>query len=237
MALIKLGHMVSDFIIQAATVFGVTFGGTLLSLIGCSQIYKAMKRKYKKDDLYYKHKTLDEYYKDYDQRYTLTGGAVAVDNDAEEDEVDVKYENRFVHESTPNGGLIMKYDSDDKLFMYWSDQNIKHRYLVTVARKFCKLYRCEHLYYLDTNELYEKEEKKDEDEDEGEDEGKEDEQNEFLFLKKENDTSTSTNTDTDEEKQIKTSIRFRKAGPIRDFEILKRSRISELLKYSDFKIM
>jgi hypothetical protein len=228
--------MFSDFIIQVATVFGVSFGGTLLSLIGCSQIYKAMKRKYKKDDLYYKHKTLDEYYKDYEQRYVLTSGAVDVSNVAEEDEVDVKYENRFVHESTPDGSLIMKYDSDDKLFVYWSDQNIKHRYLITVARKFCKVYCCEHLYYLDTNKLYDKDEKKNDDTDD-EDEGEEDGQNDFLFLKKENSTNTKTDTNVDEDKQIKTSIRFRKVGPIRDFEILKKSKISKLLKYSDFKIM
>lgn len=230
--------MISDFIVNTSTIFGVAFGGTLLSLIGCSQIYKLMKKQFKEEEFDYKHKTLRGYYKNFENRYTLCD---ASNNDTkdnvekDETEDDDLYENRYVHEFTPSGGLIMKYNSNDKLFMYWADQNIKHCYLITVARKFCKLYRCEHLYYLDTNDLYEEQDKEDKDKIANE-EDTSDTENEFLFLKKK-ELETSDETGVFNEKHIKTSIRFRKAGPIREFDILKKSRITESLKYRDFKIM
>ena len=235
--------MTSDFIVKATTIFGVTFGVTLLSLVGCSQIYKRMLCQYKKDEIYHKHKTLDEFYKEYNHKYDIC----VTNENGEHRQVDEcgedKFDTLFVHESTPDGGVIMKYCKDDKLFLYWSDVNVKHRYLVTVARKFCKSYHCEHIYFLDTNEIYDKEEKnKSNNSDTSESENEDSKENDFLFLKKkelprDNGNDADIDSDQNDNTKIKTSIRFRKTGLIRDFNILKHSTITESLTYKDFKIM
>ena len=63
--------LTTNIYLEIATVFGVTFGGTFLSLIACSQLYKRMKTKYNHEEKkvrYMKHKSLNEYFKDYEKR-------------------------------------------------------------------------------------------------------------------------------------------------------------------------
>ena len=255
----------TNIYVEIATVFGVTFGGTFLSLIACSQLYKRMKLKYtneEKEVRYMKHKSLNEYFRDYEQLYSID--LVPEDSDTREHKskylyVDEckKFENRFVHECTPDGGVIMKFCGDDKLFLYWSDATVKHRYLVTCARKFCKLYKCEELYYLDTNSVYDEEDEKfKEDESKSDTESDENNENDFLFLKHnikrkesdndkkddddkkdDNDDKKDNDTDKREEKNVKTSIRFRKEGSIRDYSMLKSNALdTATLTYRSFKI-
>lgn len=62
------------------------------------------------------------------------------DNDNE------RYDNLSVHESTPDGGIFMKYNKLNDTFYYWSDSHIRYTILDTVARKYCTIFSCGHLY-------------------------------------------------------------------------------------------
>jgi hypothetical protein len=52
----------------------------------------------------------------------------------------------FVMEQTPLGNVIMHYDFQKELFVYYSDNNIPYRYLETVARKYVCTFFCKELY-------------------------------------------------------------------------------------------
>jgi hypothetical protein len=62
----------------------------------------------------------------------------------EETEGNVKLEQ--VEEMTPDGKVIMKYNKEDNLFLYWSDKPIMYRFLEAVARKYVILYDCKDIY-------------------------------------------------------------------------------------------
>jgi hypothetical protein len=51
-------------------------------------------------------------------------------------ESDENYKKEQVEEQTPSGLVRMKYDEENKRFVYWSDTTIPTRYLDTVARKY-----------------------------------------------------------------------------------------------------
>ena len=51
-----------------------------------------------------------------------------------------------VEEDTPEGRVIMKYDTNGKCFHYWSDKVKSYKYLEAVARKYCILYNCRENY-------------------------------------------------------------------------------------------
>jgi hypothetical protein len=54
--------------------------------------------------------------------------------------------NNYVIENTPNGNVMMKYNSVKESFEYYSDSIIPNRFLDVVARKFVKTYDCVSLY-------------------------------------------------------------------------------------------
>ena len=56
----------------------------------------------------------------------------------QETEGNVKLEQ--VEEMTPDGKVIMKYNKEDNLFLYWSDKPIMYRFLEAVARIYVILY-------------------------------------------------------------------------------------------------
>jgi hypothetical protein len=51
-------------------------------------------------------------------------------------ESEENYKKDQVEEQTPSGKVRMKYDEENKCFVYWSDTTIPTRYLDTVARKY-----------------------------------------------------------------------------------------------------
>jgi hypothetical protein len=51
-----------------------------------------------------------------------------------------------VMEYTPQGNVLLTYDSSKCSFRYYSDNTIPYRYLETVARKFVKQYNCRPIY-------------------------------------------------------------------------------------------
>ena len=54
--------------------------------------------------------------------------------------------NGVVEEDTPEGRVIMKYDTNGTCFHYWSDKVKSYKYLEAVARKYCILYNCRENY-------------------------------------------------------------------------------------------
>lgn len=60
--------------------------------------------------------------------------------DTEASETDENYKKEQVEEMTPAGKVRMKYDEEDKCFLYWSDATIPTKYLDTVARKYVMVF-------------------------------------------------------------------------------------------------
>jgi hypothetical protein len=57
-----------------------------------------------------------------------------------------KLKNSYVMESTPQGNVLMIYDSNKGSFTYYSDKTIPYRYLEVVGRKYVKLFGCRPLF-------------------------------------------------------------------------------------------
>jgi hypothetical protein len=68
-----------------------------------------------------------------------------------DDDIDISH--RFVIEYTPLGNVLMKYDTKNESFVYYSDVTIPYAYLEVVARKYVKVYDCRHLYVSSVEEL------------------------------------------------------------------------------------
>jgi hypothetical protein len=57
-----------------------------------------------------------------------------------------------IMETTPNHGIvIMRYDSKNKRFIYYSDKTIPYNILDTVCLKFVTTYHCVHLIHVDSS--------------------------------------------------------------------------------------
>lgn len=57
-----------------------------------------------------------------------------------------KLKNNILFENTPNGNLIMFYDSSKKVFEYYSDKSIPYRFLNSAARKYVVQFHCKNIY-------------------------------------------------------------------------------------------
>ena len=74
----------------------------------------------------------------------------------EEEEIS---KNNILFETTPNGNVLMFYDSKRTSFIYYADTAIPYRYLESVARKYVTTYHCLHLYIDMKKEIAEAEKK------------------------------------------------------------------------------
>jgi hypothetical protein len=74
----------------------------------------------------------------------------------EEEEIS---KNNILFETTPNGNVLMFYDSKRTSFIYYADTAIPYRYLESVARKYVTTYYCLHLYIDMKKEIAEAEKK------------------------------------------------------------------------------
>jgi hypothetical protein len=70
-----------------------------------------------------------------------------------------RLQNCFVLETTPQGNVLMIYDTSKGSFKYYSDNTIPYRYLEPVARKYVKQFNCRPLYVDMEEELNIAEEK------------------------------------------------------------------------------
>ena len=56
-------------------------------------------------------------------------------------------ENSVVYESTPKGNVVMRFNSEDEVFEYWSDsKQLVYKELDVVARKYVNLFCCKDVY-------------------------------------------------------------------------------------------
>lgn len=178
---------------QNITAFGVVSIGGIISFIGCSQLYKYMKKEYKQyenenenkneDSLSLKPykiinsitrlkiklfgfgKTRNELEKqqqeERDNQKKINAFKTKTKNEqviefikkwSTENMFNTKtkaresYDTLSVHDSTPDGGIFMKYNKENDTFYYWSDSDIRYTILDTVARKYCTLFNCGELY-------------------------------------------------------------------------------------------
>jgi len=69
-----------------------------------------------------------------------------------------------IMENTPQGNVLMFYDTKRGSFIYYSDHTIPYRYLEVVGRKYVITYNCCHLFYNMKQELENAERKIKEDE-------------------------------------------------------------------------
>jgi hypothetical protein len=114
----------------------------------------------------------------YTELYTLDGSF---------DEYKNNYKNICIIENTPNGLVLLKYNDEDEIWEYWTNNknNVKFDELDTVARKFCKIYKCNNLYINRKNKKEEDDNKEDnnKEDDNKEDDNKEDDDDSDLFIK------------------------------------------------------
>ena len=78
------------------------------------------------------------------------------ENKTKENEIS---KNNILFENTPNGNVLMFYDSKRASFIYYADTAIPYRYLETVARKYVTTYFCLHLYVDMKKEIEDAEQK------------------------------------------------------------------------------
>ena len=55
-------------------------------------------------------------------------------------------------ENTPNGNVLMFYDSTNNSFVYYSDKVIPYRFLDTVGRKYVIHFKCKNVYIIDKSQ-------------------------------------------------------------------------------------
>jgi|LauGreSuBDMM15SN_2_FD.fasta_scaffold04549_1 hypothetical protein len=63
---------------------------------------------------------------------------------------DLKY--NILMENTPNGNVLMFYDSTNDSFVYYSDKVIPYRFLDTVGRKYVIHFKCKNVYIIDKSQ-------------------------------------------------------------------------------------
>jgi hypothetical protein len=79
-------------------------------------------------------------------------------DEKKKEEIEIS-KNNILFETTPNGNVLMFYDSKRTSFIYYADTAIPYRYLESVARKYVTTYHCLHLYIDMKKEIAEAEKK------------------------------------------------------------------------------
>jgi hypothetical protein len=80
------------------------------------------------------------------------------EKEEKKEEIEIS-KNNILFETTPNGNVLMYYDSKRTSFIYYADTAIPYRYLESVARKYVTTYHCLHLYIDMKKEIAEAEKK------------------------------------------------------------------------------
>lgn len=148
--------------------------------------------------------------------------------------------NKCVYEYTPNGGIFLKYNSDENMFEYWGDSCIPYDILCVAMRKYCILF-CVQKLYIDKGEEIEENKKIEKEEDD------------IFFTKPKPNKLTRDKTATDPShkqndneinKNLKKhnipNIQIKCKGAIRDFDILGRestvkNESTEIITWSAYK--
>ena len=90
----------------------------------------------------------------YEYKYIEKFDKVKEKNDGNLCVSEPNFKNNFVMDNTPYGNVIMNYDKENELFMYYCDKrDIPYKYLETVARKYVINNKCLSLYVDIRDEL------------------------------------------------------------------------------------
>lgn len=223
------------FVVLGVLEFGLFFGFLCISHLIKSPIVKMFQHHNESNDFF--EEIIDI---PYEEKYPLNRGLNSNNNPSE---------NFFIIENTPDGSVIMRYDTSEEGFLYWCDKQIKFSYLETVARKYVNTCHCSQLYISREKKELETNIKKNIQDDENqqleqtdigiinnnknEEENKENNDGPFVNLKSYNIKVKNENSS----QHIQQSCKFIHKGKINEFEILKKSVISEQPKQKlDFKL-
>ena len=66
------------------------------------------------------------------------------------------FNNNYILENTPYGNVILMYDSENNIFLYYCDKTIPNTILETVSKKFIIQFNCKHIYHKKEEEEQEK---------------------------------------------------------------------------------
>lgn len=57
------------------------------------------------------------------------------------------FNNNYILENTPYGNVILMYDSENNIFLYYCDKTIPNTILETVSKKFIIQFNCKYIYH------------------------------------------------------------------------------------------
>lgn len=120
-------------VIDAISCLIIIGAGLTLGYIGCAFVYASYPKTI--DKMETKKLTL------YRDRYPIDISG----NYEENKRMNIRTLNT-VHECTPNGGIFLKYNDEDKGFQYWGSSGISYEVLCVVVRKYCLVFNCPNLY-------------------------------------------------------------------------------------------
>ena len=172
-------------------------------------------------------KKKDEEQKDkelpYEKKYNIS--------DALHNEKHSDLKEAYLFENTPNGIVIIMYDTEQEKFAYWADDTIRFKYLQTVARRFVTENQCRDLYLCHEDKATKQDEKSD-NENNNVSDNEEDDDDSSVFIKSKVEKAKKANK-TD----IETNTYIHKGG-LKDFYGLKKTFIEgKTLSFADFKNM
>ena len=82
---------------------------------------------------------VEKYEDKYKKEFNLAENCKSVEN--------LKYS--ILMENTPNGNVLMFYDSTNSSFVYYSDKVMPYRFLDTVGRKYVIHFKCKNVFIID----------------------------------------------------------------------------------------
>jgi len=145
---------------------------------------------------------------------------------------EANYNNNSVMDNTPYGNVVMNYNKDEEMFMYYCDKReIPYKYLESVARKFVINNKCAHIYVDIRDELRPKKMEVEVIElkpGEKEDGVKNDKMKGVFatFKKKTGKKSVKQNTDTQKKVVFKECLnKYKWCGRLSDFSFLESSHV------------
>lgn len=144
----------SDYAYASTIVMGGVFAAMFFTshIVYKKHLEEEVKElKEKNDKLKKKNETLENKINVYTQKEKYEDRYVIEKPLHNKDHCDLTKE--FMFEYTPNGIIIMMYDTIENNFMYWSDSTIRFKYLQAASRRFVIRYQCSD-YYVEgeTNE-------------------------------------------------------------------------------------
>ena len=68
-------------------------------------------------------------------------------NSLDNEERTNNFNHNYVLENTPYGNVLLMYDDENNIFLYYCDKTIPNTILETVSKKFIIQFNCKHIYH------------------------------------------------------------------------------------------